>query len=132
MLNSNYIYRVYHVDAYTLWNIISQQRTDKNTICLVFYPLNFLKPINVQNIHLLPQYTPNNDVEQIDRPSGLLLLELLFLPHRPFNASSTVPSASNLSRILVCCYSWWRWCTKFNPLTSSSFNSILHFPITLQ
>ena len=31
--------------------------------CVVFYSLNFLKPIHVQNIHLLPQYTPNNNVE---------------------------------------------------------------------
>ena len=30
-----------------------------------------------------------------------LLVELLFLPRRPFNASCTVPSTSNLSRILV-------------------------------
>ena len=28
-------------------------------------------------------------------------VELLFLPHRPFNTSCTVPSTSNLSRILV-------------------------------
>ena len=43
------------------------------TICAVFYSLNFIRP--VQNVHLLPQYTPNYDVEQSDIPSGLLLME---------------------------------------------------------
>ena len=38
------------------------------------YSLNFLKPVYVQNVHLVPQYTPNNDVEQSDIPSGLLLM----------------------------------------------------------
>ena len=30
---------------------------------------------HVQNVHLLPQYTTNNDVEQSDTLSGLLLME---------------------------------------------------------
>ena len=34
----------------------------KNTIFVVFYSLNFLKPVNIQNVHLLLKYTPNNDV----------------------------------------------------------------------
>ena len=50
----------------TKWNI--------NTICLVFY----LKLVHVQNVHLLPQYTPNNDVEQSDILSGLLLIKYHF------------------------------------------------------
>ena len=37
---------------------------DRNTICVVLYSLNFLKPVHVQNIHLLPQYTPNNVVKR--------------------------------------------------------------------
>ena len=53
----------------------SATKWDRNTICVVFYSLNFLKPVHVQNVHLLPQYTPNNDVEQSDIPSGLLLME---------------------------------------------------------
>ena len=32
-------------------------------------------PLHVQNVHLLPQYISNNDVEQSDIPSGLLLME---------------------------------------------------------
>ena len=44
-------------------------------MCVVFYSLNFLKPVHVQNVHLLPQYTPNNDVEESDTLSGLLLTE---------------------------------------------------------
>ena len=67
----------------------------------MFYSLNYLQPVHVKNIHLLPQYTPNNDVEQSDIPPGLLSVELLFLLHRPFNTSCTVPSTLNLSRILV-------------------------------
>ena len=35
---------------------------DRNTIYVVFYSLNFLKPIHDQNVHLLPQYTPYNDI----------------------------------------------------------------------
>ena len=109
----------------------------------MFYSLTFLKHVHVQNVHFLPQYTRDNDVEQRNIPSGLLLMEynfwarkiqwtrdfsvstrehclngdrvktcmtasalslaakVLFLPHLPFNTSCTVPSTSNLSRILV-------------------------------
>ena len=34
-----------------------------------------VKPIHVRNIHLRPQYTPNNNVEHSNIPSGLLLKE---------------------------------------------------------
>ena len=70
--------RVSQIDVYTLWNVISQQLNGTNTICVVLYSLNFLKPIHVQNVHLLPQYTANNDVEHSDIPSGLLLIEYNF------------------------------------------------------
>ena len=63
--------------------------------------LSFIKTSNPVQVCLLTQYTPNNDVEQSDIPSGLLLMQLLFLPHRAFNTSCTVPSTTNLSRILV-------------------------------
>ena len=42
-----------------------------NSLCSIY----FLKHVHVQNVHLLSQYTPNNDVEQSDIPSGLLLME---------------------------------------------------------
>ena len=61
-----------------------------------------------------------------------LSVELLFLPQRPFNISCTVPSTSNLSRILVILYPCWSWYIKLNPPTSLNFNNILHFPIPLQ
>ena len=53
------------------WGIYSLKRYflatkwDRNTICV------FLKSVHVQNVHLLPQYTPNNYVKQSDVPSGL-------------------------------------------------------------
>ena len=37
--------------------------------------LNLPKPEHVQNVPRLPQYTPNNDDEQSDILSGLLLME---------------------------------------------------------
>ena len=43
----------------------------------MFFFLNFLKPVHVQNVHLLPQYTPSNDFEQSDIPYELLLMEYL-------------------------------------------------------
>ena len=46
-----------------------------NTMCVVFYSLNFLKPLHIQNVHLLTQYTPDNDIEQRDILSGQLLME---------------------------------------------------------
>ena len=89
------------IDVYILLNVISQKQSETNTICVVFYSLNFLKPVHVQSVPLLPQYAPNNDVEQSDIPSGLLLMERLFLPHQLFNTSCAIPLTSNLSRILV-------------------------------
>ena len=74
-------------------------RHNYNLCCVLF--LNFTKAVHVQNVHLLPQYISNDDVEQSYIPSGFLLMELLFLPHRKFNTSCTVLSTSNLSRILV-------------------------------
>ena len=63
------------VGLYTTWNFISQQRNETKIQCIVFYSLNFLKLVHVQNVQLLPLYTPNSDVEQSDIPSGLLLKE---------------------------------------------------------
>ena len=53
----------------------SAMKWDRNTICVVFYSLNFLKPVHVQNVHLLPEYSPNNDVKQSGIQSGLLPTE---------------------------------------------------------
>ena len=39
-------------------------------ICVVFYSLNLRKLAHVQNFHLLPDYTPNNDVSFMDDSSG--------------------------------------------------------------
>ena len=50
---------------YTLFEtlFLSNEMSHKY-ICVLFYSLNFLKPVHDQNVHLLPQYTPNNDVER--------------------------------------------------------------------
>ena len=53
----------------------NEMRQKYNLCCVVFYSLNFLTPVHGQNAHLLPQYTPNNDVEQSDIPAGLFLIE---------------------------------------------------------
>ena len=53
----------------------SATKWKRNTICVEFYSLNFLKPVHVQNVHLLSEYTPNNDVEQRDIRSALLAME---------------------------------------------------------
>ena len=47
----------------------------KNTIFIVFNSLNFLKPLDVPNVHLLLECTPNNNVEQSNMQSGLLPME---------------------------------------------------------
>ncbi|KAJ4431615.1 hypothetical protein ANN_20214 [Periplaneta americana] len=39
----------------------------------------FLKPVHVQNGPLPPQYTPNNNVQQSDIPTGLLLMEYHYM-----------------------------------------------------
>ena len=75
---SQSIYRVSQIDVdrYTLSNVISQKQNETEIqFHVVYYSLNFLKPVHVQNVHLLPQYTPNDDFEQNDIPSGLLLME---------------------------------------------------------
>ena len=59
---------------HSLKRYLSTTKWDRNTICVVFYSLNLLKPVHVQNVHM-PQYTPNNDVEQSDIPFGLFLME---------------------------------------------------------
>ena len=145
-----YIQSVSHSCIHSLKRYFSATKWDRSTICVVFYSLNFLKHVHVQNVHFLSQYTPNNDVEQSYIPSSSLLVgyhyvqsdllsvrwtldfslpisrehclndffgdhsktcvaasafslsvELPFLPRRHFNKSCTVPSTSNLSRILV-------------------------------
>ena len=65
------------IDVHTLWNGTRQKYNS-----VVYYSFNFLKHIHVQNVHLLPQYTPNNDVEQRDIPSGLSLMEYYFWASR--------------------------------------------------
>ena len=132
--------------VHPLKRYFSSMKSDRNIICVVFYSLKSPKTIHEQNVHLLPQYTLYNGVEQSNTLSALLLMEsvklpflrsqnlmytgfldtnltrtlpqwllwgcmtasafslsveLLFFPHRPFNTSCTVPSTSNLSRILV-------------------------------
>ena len=59
---------------YTLFETLFLSKEMRQTQ-FVFYSLNFLKPVHVQIVHLLPQYTLNNDVEQSDIPSALLLME---------------------------------------------------------
>ena len=145
---------------HSLKHYFSATKWDRNTVWVVFYSLNFLKPVHVQNVHLVPQYTPNNDLKQSNIPYGLLLMEyhwwhvqnsmntgdhaktcmtasalslsveLLFLLHRPFNTSCTVHDFKLVSDSCYCYPCWW-WCTKSNPPTSLNFN-ILHFSITLQ
>ena len=58
------IYRVSQIDIYTLFEtlFLSNKMRQKYNLCRVL----FLK--HVQNVHLLPQYTHNNDVEQSDIP----------------------------------------------------------------
>ena len=59
---------------HSLKRYFSATKWDSNTFYVVFYSLNFLKSVHFQNAHLLPQYAPNNDAEQSDIPSGLLLM----------------------------------------------------------
>ena len=55
------LYRVSQIGVYTYF---SATKWDRSTIYVMFYSLNFHKPVH---IHILPQYTPNtNDVEQSD------------------------------------------------------------------
>ena len=46
-----------------LKHYFSAMKWNRNTICVVFYSLKFFKSVHVQNVHLLPQFTLNNDVE---------------------------------------------------------------------
>ena len=68
-------YTVSQIDVYTLLNVISQQWNEiKYHLCCVL----FLKLSQVRTRSKCPPsatYTPNNDVEQSDIPSGLLLME---------------------------------------------------------
>ncbi|KAJ4439862.1 hypothetical protein ANN_07990 [Periplaneta americana] len=43
-----------------------------------------LKPVHFQNDHLPPQYTSNNDVQQSDMPTGLLLMEYHTVPSKKY------------------------------------------------
>ena len=69
------LYSVSNWCIHSLKHYFSAMKWDRNTICTVFYSLNFLKPIHVKNVHLLPYYSPNNDIEQNNIPSELLLME---------------------------------------------------------
>ena len=60
---------------YTLFQTLFLRNEMKQKQFVLFYASNFLKHVHVQNVHLLPQYTPDNDVEQSDIPSGFLLME---------------------------------------------------------
>ena len=66
---------------YTLWNVISLQRNETEIQFVLFYSLNFVKPVHV---HLMPQYTPD-DVEHSAIPSGLLLMEYHLMECSKFN-----------------------------------------------
>ena len=55
-----YIHIVSNWCIHSLKHYFSATKWDRNTICVVFYSLNFLKFVHIQNVHLLPQYTPNN------------------------------------------------------------------------
>ena len=60
-------------DVYSLCNAIPQQRNETEIqFFLEFFFPNFLKPVYVQNVHFLPQYS-----QQSDSPSGLLLMDCL-------------------------------------------------------
>ena len=61
---------------YTLFEtlFLSNEMSYKYDMCCVL----FLKPEHVQNVHLLQQNTPNDDVEQSNIPSGMLLMEYDF------------------------------------------------------
>ena len=48
---------------------------DRNTTCVVLFLKLPEARVHVQNVLILPQYTPNNDYEQSDIQSGLLLME---------------------------------------------------------
>ena len=62
---------------YTLFEtlFLSNEMRQKYNLCCVL----FLQPLHVQNVHLLPRYTPNNDIEQSDMPSGFLLNGILLM-----------------------------------------------------
>ena len=68
------------IERYENWCIhslkcyFSTTKWDRNTICVMFHSLNFLKLVHVHYAHLLPEYTFNNDVEESDLPSELLLI----------------------------------------------------------
>ena len=56
---------------YTLFEtlFLSNEMRQKYNFVL-FYSLNVLKTVHVHNAHLIPQYTPNNDVEKSDIEPG--------------------------------------------------------------
>ena len=47
---------------------LSNERRQKYNFCVLF-----LKPVRLQNSQLLPQHTSNNDVEQSDIPSEVIV-----------------------------------------------------------
>ena len=60
----SYVQNVSNLCIYFLKCYFTTTKWDRNTICVVFYSLNFLKPVRVHNVHLLQQYNPKSDVER--------------------------------------------------------------------
>ena len=89
---------------HSLKRYFSAVKWDRNTICVVFNSLNFLKPVRVQNVHLLSQYTSNNNAEQSDIPSRLLLMEYHWWHVQ--NSVNTGFLGTNLTRTLPQCLLW--------------------------
>ncbi|PSN50905.1 hypothetical protein C0J52_05353 [Blattella germanica] len=58
-----------------LWKNKMRQKCNFCYVHSLNLNLNLPKPEHVQNVPRLPQYTPNNDDEQSDILSGLLLME---------------------------------------------------------
>ena len=68
MIHIRLIQNVSNWCTHSLRRYFSAMKWDRNTISVAFYSLNFLTPLHMQNVHLLPQSTPNNDVQKSDIP----------------------------------------------------------------
>ena len=97
-LHSLYIQSVSNWCIHSLKCYCPATKWDRNTIYVVLYSLNFFKPVHVQNIHFLPQYTLINDVKQSDILSGVLLMEYHWWHVQ--NSMSTGFLDTNLTRTL--------------------------------